>query len=156
MIEIINNRIYFYNKNKPEITTLDFECISGYVCPECKNILLAYFVGHIESAAISERTENDRMAYAYDIGHSNGATWMALKAHTHKEVCKWRYMVERGVGNGLKSFLKWHDGSVKDEKNIVETIKNGLEGYKIVRDEIGRDEPILLVNDNVAVSIFKG
>ncbi len=47
MIEVKNNRIYFYNTNKRDIIPVDFQCVSAYVCPHCKKVLVAYYGGKI-------------------------------------------------------------------------------------------------------------
>ena len=57
MIEIKNSRVYFYNTMKPDLRVLDFKCISAYVCPVCKNVLRAYFVGNIIPESFKEYME---------------------------------------------------------------------------------------------------
>ncbi len=54
MIEIKNNRIYFHNPLKPDLKVIDFRCLSAYVCPVCKNVLRAYFVGYVMPESLKE------------------------------------------------------------------------------------------------------
>lgn len=144
MIEIKDGRIYFYHAYKTEVQAKDFQCISAYVCPHCKNVLLAYFVGYIDKLA--DYADKDNMKYAYEMGDCNGGQWIELKDYTHKETCKWQYSTARGVSGGVDAFMKRYKATI-DKQALVDAIENGMEGFKIVPDEIGVDAPLLMYNE---------
>jgi len=154
MIEIKNCRIYFYNALKPGLKVLDFRCLSAYVCPVCKNVLHAYFVGYVLPESLKEYMEKDSMKYAYEMGSIQGAQWIAIHDHVHKEVCGWEIVgaLSRGIENSVDSFLKIHNTTVKDKPALINAIKAGtMPGFRKVPDEIGADLPILLYNEDELV-----
>lgn len=148
MIEIRDGRIYFYHAYKSEVQARDFQCISAYVCPHCKNVLLAYFVGYIDKLA--DYADKDNMKHAYEIGNCNGGQWISLQAYNHKVACKWEYVTARGVSNGVEVFLKRHKATI-DKQVLIDAIEKGMEGFKIVPDEIGTDAPLLMYNESQIV-----
>ncbi len=149
MIEIRDGRIYFYHAYKSEIQAKDFQCISAYVCPHCKNVLLAYFVGHIEKLA--DYADKDNMKYAYEMGNCNGGQWISLQEYQHKESCKWQYVTARGICNGVEAFLKRYKAAMIDKQALIDAIEKGMAGFQIVKDEIGTDAPLLMYNENIIV-----
>lgn len=149
MIEIKDGRIYFYHAYKTEVQARDFQCISAYVCPMCKNVLLAYFVGYIDK--LTDYAENDNMKYDYEMGNRNGGQWIALQEYSHKAACKWQYSTARGLSNGIDAFLKRYKSTMTDKQALIDAIENGMEGFKIVPDEIGADAPLLMYNENMIV-----
>jgi len=153
MIEIRNGRIYFYHAYKTDVQAQDFECLSAYVCPVCKNVLLAYFVGYIDKLADFADTES--MKHAYDMGNCNGGQWIALQEYQHKATCKWQYVTTRGISNGVEVFLKRYKGTMNNKQALIDAIENGLEGFKIVPDETGADAPLLMYNENEIVDARK-
>jgi hypothetical protein len=151
MIEIKNGKIYFYNMLKPDLKVLDFKCLSAYVCPACKNVLRAYFVGYILPESLKEYIEKDGMKYAYETGNIRGAQWIALRDHSHKDVCRWEVVgaMSKGVDNSVRSFIEIHDIAVKDEQALIKTIeKDAMPGFKKVPDETGADLPMLIYNES--------
>jgi hypothetical protein len=149
MIEIRDGRIYFYHTHKTEIPARDFECISAYVCPECKNVLLAYFVGYVKE--LKDYAENDKFAYAYEMGNCNGGQWISLQESRHKEACKWQYVTARGVHSGVEAFLKRYNATLENKQALIDAIEKHTEGFKLIPDEIGADEPLLMWNENKIV-----
>jgi hypothetical protein len=151
MIEIKNSRVYFYNTMKPDLRVLDFKCISAYVCPVCKNVLRAYFVGNIIPESLKEYMEKDTMKYAYEMGNTQGAMWLKLRDHSHKETCRWEVVgaLSKGIPNAVKSFIEIHNIKIKDAQALVDTIeKEKMPGFKVVKDEMGIDGPMLLFKEN--------
>lgn len=151
MIEIKNSRVYFYNTMKPDLRVLDFKCISAYVCPVCKNVLRAYFVGNIIPESFKEYMEKDTMKYAYEMGNTQGAQWIKLRDHSHKEACRWEVVgaMSKGIPNAVKSFIEIHNIKIKDAQALVDAIeKEKMPGFKVVKDETGTDGPMLLFKDN--------
>lgn len=146
MIEIRDGRIYFYHAYKTEVQARDFQCISAYVCPMCKNILLAYFVGYIEK--LVDYADKDNMKYAYEMGNCNGGQWVSLQTYQHKSMCKWEYSTARGISNGVEVFLKRYKAEMMDKQDLIDAIEKGMEGFKIVPDEMGVDAPLLMYNEN--------
>lgn len=155
MIEIKDGRIYFYNLYNSKLKTLDFQCISAYVCPECKNVLSAYFIGRIMKESIIEYIENEKLKYGYETGQVHGAQWISLSEHPHKEVCKWEVAgaLSRGLPNSVNSFLKIHDAVVKDKQALINRIESqSMPGFIKVNDTMGADLPILLYNENTIIN----
>lgn len=152
MIEIRDGRIYFYHAHKPEIQAKDFECLSAYVCPICKNVLLAYFVGYIE---LTDFADTESMKHAYDMGNCNGGQWIALQEYQHKATCKWQYVTARGISNGVGAFLKRYKSTMTNKQILIDAIENDMAGFQIVRDEIGTDAPLLMYNENEIVDAEK-
>lgn len=149
MIEIINGRIYFYVKNQPETPTRDFKLLSGYVCPECRMVLRAYFVGYMVPEAIGGYTEKETLKYAYEAGAAQGGQWIALHDHNHKSVCSWEIAggSARGIEQSVDSYLKIHSIEVKDREGMISAISAGsLTGFKLIQDEARADLPILIYN----------
>jgi hypothetical protein len=154
MIEIKNGRIYFYNKYKPTLKVLDFKCLSAYVCPECKNVLRAYFIGHVMEESIREYIENDKMKYAYQAGNSEGGQWISMNSHTHKEQCRWEVLgsLARGAEHSVEAFTKIHDVKLKRKAELIEALdKEILPGFKKIRDEMGKDLPIFIFNQDALI-----
>ncbi|MGB8216287.1 MAG: hypothetical protein WCE94_03205 [Candidatus Methanoperedens sp.] len=151
MIEIRNGRIYFHNTFKPDLTVLDFVCLSAYICPTCKNILRAYFVGNIIPETFKEYMEKDTMKYAYEMGDTQGAMWIKLRDHSHKETCRWEVVgaMSKGVENSVKSFVQIHSIKIKDTQALMNAIgTDKMPGFKRVFDETGNDLPMLLFKEN--------
>ena len=150
MIEIRNGRIYFYHAYKTDVQAQDFECLSAYVCPVCKNVLLAYFVGYIDK--LTDFADTESMKYAYEMGNCNGGQWIALQEYQHKASCKWQYVTARGISNGVEAFLKRYKSTMTNKQALIDAIEKGREGFKIVPDEIGADAPLLMYNENEIVN----
>lgn len=151
MIEIKNGKVYFYNTLKPDLRVLDFKCLSAYVCPVCKNVLRAYFVGYIIPESFKEYMEKDSMKYAYEMGSTQGGQWLKLRDHLHKETCSWEVVgaISKGVDNSVKSFVEIHDVKIKDAQALMNAIgTDKMPGFKRVHDEIGADLPMLLFKEN--------
>lgn len=151
MIEIRNGRIYFYNKFKPELKVLDFKCLSAYVCPECKNVLRAYFVGQIMEESMKEYIENDKMKYAYQMGTSDGGQWIAIYSNSHKELCRWEVLgsLARGAEHSVEAFLKINETTVKDKQGLINALEaETMPGFKKVKDEMEADLPIFIYNQD--------
>lgn len=151
MIEIKNGRIYFYNTLKPELRVLDFKCLSAYICPVCKNVLRAYFVGSIIQESLKEYMEKDTMKYAYETGNTQGAQWIKLRDHSHKETCRWEVVgaMSKGIENSVKSFIEIHNIKIKDAQALMNAIgTDKMPGFKRVHDETGTDLPMLLFKEN--------
>ena len=151
MIEIKNGRIYFYNKLKPDLKTLDFKCISAYVCPTCKNVLRAYFVGNLIPETLKECMERDTLKYAYEIGSTQGAQWIKLRDHSHKETCRWEVVgaLSKGIPNAIKSFIEIHNIKINDTQSLINAIESDkMPGFKRVQDETGADLTMLLFKEN--------
>ncbi len=154
MIEIKNGRIYFYNKYKPTLKVLDFKCLSAYVCPECKNVLRAYFIGHVMEESIREYIENDKMKYAYQAGNSEGGQWISMNSHTHKEQCRWEVLgsLARGAEHSVDAFIKIHELKLKRKQELIEALDaETLPGFKKVKDEMGADLPIFVFNQDALI-----
>jgi|GEM_PF-3223894 len=80
MIEVKNNRIYFYNTNKRDIIPVDFQCVSAYLCPHCKKVITAYYAGKIVD--LEPFCEDPSDKYHYILGTSNGGQYLLLEDPT--------------------------------------------------------------------------
>jgi len=153
-IVIRDGRIYFYHAYKTTVQARDFQCISAYVCQHCKNVLLAYFVGHMNKESLPDFAEKDSMKYAYEMGGCDGGKWIAIQEHQHKSACRWQYSTARGISNGVDFYLKQlHyterkplELELTQKQALIDAIEKGMEGFTIVSDEIGTDAPILMFN----------
>ncbi len=155
MIEIRNGRIYFYNTLKQDLKTQDFMCLSAYVCPYCKNILSAYYVDHFISESLKEYMEKDSMKYAYEFGETDGGQWMSLQEHTHRELCRWEVVgsLTRGVQNCVDAFIQTHDVKTEKRRELIQAITDGtIEGFTLIKDEIGTDLPMLVYNESTLLN----
>lgn len=149
MINIKNGRIYFYNTLKPEVPAQDFQCISAYICPVCKNILKAYFTGYMQKESLSGYIEKDSLKYAYRLGNAEGGTWISFDLYTHGTMCSWELAgtMSRGIKNCAFSFLETNETGVASIDALVSKIESGnMPGFKVVPDEVGNDEPMLMYN----------
>lgn len=142
MIEIRNNRIYFYSDNR-DIAPMDFPCMSAYICPHCKKILAAYYAG-----TVTELGQYTEKAHHYELGGSDGGQYLLLSGYYHKEECSQRETVSlqaRGIGASLDEWAKQeHIESIRLDR-LAEMIEAGeVPGFDIVTDTCGLDAPILL------------
>lgn len=149
MIEIRDGRIYFYNAEKPKVQARDFQCISAYVCPHCKNVLLAYFVGNMSIEILPDFAEKDSMRYAYEMGGCDGGKWISMQEFQHKSVCRWKYSTARGVSNGVDYYLKQKPNTERQKQELIDAIEKGMEGFVLVYDELGVDAPLLMFANSV-------
>lgn len=91
------------------------------------------------------------MKYAYEMGNIQGAQWLAIQDHVHKEICGWEIAgaPSRGIENSVESFLRIHNTTVENEQAFINAIEAGtMPGFRKVPDEIGVDLPILLYNED--------
>jgi len=151
MIEIKNGRIYFYHTMKPELKVLDFVCLSAYICPVCKKVLRAYFVGSIIPETFKEYMEQDKMKYAYEMGNTQGTQWIKMRDNSHRETCSWEVVgaLSKGINNAVKSFIEIHNIKIKDHQALISAIEQEkMPGFKLVKDEIGTDMPMVIFKEN--------
>lgn len=149
MISIKGGRIYFYNTLKPEAPARDFQCISAYICPACKNVLKAYFVGYLMKESLPGFMEKDSLKYAYEVGNTNGGTWISLKLDYHSKECSWEIAgaMSRGIGNCVSSFLEINETRIRIMEAFINRIEIGdLPGFRVIPDEVGNDKPMLVYN----------
>jgi hypothetical protein len=128
-------------------------------------VLLAYFVGHITD--LKDYAEDETKTHAYEMGNCNGGQWISLLEYQHKMMCKWEYETVRGINNGVDVFLKQYnnkhytqrkplelmDIKTIDKQALIDAIEKGIPGFKIIPDEIGVDEPLLMWNKNQIADI---
>ena len=79
MIKIKDNRIWFYLEVNSDLPTLDFELISAYICPDCKSILSAYFVGTINEEILEYYWKNTSREYR--VGTIKGGSYILQTNH---------------------------------------------------------------------------
>ena len=153
MIKIKDNRIWFYLEDvDSELPTLDFELISAYICPECKHILSAYFVGTINEKIIA--LYNAGNSRNYQVGTIKGGSYILQSNHGKENYegknCIYKAAPGRGIENSLKALCGL--GSLCNTEilnNFVKAIETGETkdlGLSIVTDIFQADAPMLLYN----------
>ncbi len=155
MIEAKNNRIYFYNANKRDITPVDFPCMSAYVCPHCKKVLAAYYAGKIVD--LEPFLEDASLKYHYTLGASNGGQYLLLDDNYHKKGCQGREIVSlfaRGITFSMDVWAKRNEVGSENLQKLCEMIAAGMvPGFDIVQDICGADGPIVLFNEHAFTNL---
>lgn len=156
MIEVKNNRIYFYNANKRDVTPVDFPCMSAYVCPHCKKVLAAYYTGKIVD--LEPFLEDASLKYHYIMGTSNGGgQYLLLDDNYHKKGCQGREIVSlfaRGITFSMDVWAKRNEVRSENLQKLCEMIAaNKVPGFDIVQDVCGVDDPIVLYNEHSFINM---
>lgn len=155
MIELKDGKIWLYSnsydEDNTELPTLDFELISAYACPECTQMLSAYFIGTITEGIVEAYNKNTKLKY--QVGTSNGGSYIKNANHGKPDYqgyynCDYQAVNGRGIKNCIKAFCDF--GSLANiPDSFIEAIENDeLEefGLTLANDWCGNDEPILLYN----------
>ena len=152
MIKIKDNRIWFYLEVNSDLPTLDFELISAYICPDCKSILSAYFVGTINEEILEYYWKNTSREYR--VGTIKGGSYILQTNHGKENYqgknCIYEAVPGRGIENSLKALCGL--GSLCNTEilnSFVKAIENGETKYlglSIVTDICQADAPMLLYN----------
>lgn len=149
MIEAKNNRIYFYNLNKRDIIPADFPCMSAYICPHCKMVLVAYYAGTIVD--LEPFMEDPALKYRYTLGTSNGGQYLLVDSNHHGKSCGGREIVSlftRGITFSMDVWAKRNEVRSENLQKLCEMIAaGGVPGFDIVQDICGADDPIVLYNE---------
>jgi hypothetical protein len=155
MIEVKNNRIYFYNANKRDIIPVDFQCMSAYVCPHCKKLLAAYYAGKI--VELEAFLEDPSLKHHYMMGASNGGQYLLLDDSQHKKGCKGWDIVSlsaRGIIFSIEIWAKRNGVVPENLQKLCAMIAAGeVQGFEIVQDNCGADDPIVLYNEHEFISM---
>lgn len=157
MIEVKNNRIYFYNMNKRDIIPVDFQCVSAYLCPHCKKVLAAYYAGKIVD--LEPFCEDPSDKHHYILGTSNGGQYLLLEDHNHKKGCPgWEIvsLYARSITHSMGVWAKRNEvgSDILDELcQMITDVKTP--GFDIIQDVCGADAPIVLYNEHAFTSINK-
>ena len=153
MITIKDGRIWFYSEDiNSELPTLDFSLISAYICPECKHILSAYFVGTINEKILEYYWKNTLRSY--QVGTIKGGSYILQNNHGKENYqgknCIYKAARGRGISNSLKSLCGL--GSLCNTEilnSFVKAIETGETkslGLLPVTDICHADAPMLLYN----------
>lgn len=153
MITIKDGRIWFYSEDiNSELPTLDFSLISAYICPECKHILSAYFVGTINEMILDHYWKNT--SRKYQVGTIKGGSYILQTNHGEDSYqgknCIYKAAPGRGIENSLKALCGL--GSLCNTEilnSFVKAIETGETkdlGLSIVTDMCQADAPMLLYN----------
>jgi hypothetical protein len=157
MIEVKNNRIYFYNMNKRNIIPVDFQCVSAYMCPHCKKVLAAYYAGKIVD--LEPFCEDPSDKHHYTLGTSNGGQYLLLDDHNHKKGCPgWEIisLSARGITYSIDVWARRYEVGYENLQKLCDTIAaSKVPGFDIVQDACGADDPIVLYNEHAFTSINK-
>lgn len=97
---------------------------------------------------LKDFAENEKEMYIYDMGNCNGGQWIEIKEYHHKASCRWQYSTARGISNGIEVFLKRYKSTMAHKEDLIDAIEKGVEGFKVIPDEIGADAPLLMYNEN--------
>ncbi len=148
MIEVKNNRIYFYNMNKRDVIPVDFKCISAYLCPHCKKVLAAYYAGKIVD--LEPFCEDPSDKHHYTLGTSNGGQYLLLDDHSHKKGCPGWEIVSlsaRSITYSIDVWARRYEVGPENLQKLCEMIAaSKVPGFEIVTDACGADDPIVLYN----------
>jgi len=157
MIEVKNNRIYFYNMNKRDIIPVDFLCVSAYLCPHCKKVLAAYYAGKIMD--LEPFMEDPAMKYHYTLGASNGGQYLLLDDHSHKKGCPGWEIVSlsaRSITYSIDVWARRYEVGPENLQKLCEMIAaSKVPGFDIVQDACGADDPIVLYNEHLFTNMNK-
>ncbi|CAG0984204.1 hypothetical protein METP3_02259 [Methanosarcinales archaeon] len=157
MIEVKNNRIYFYNMNKRDIIPVDFQCVSAYLCPHCKKVLAAYYAGKIVD--LESFMEDPALKYHYTLGTSNGGQYLLLDDHNHKKGCPGWEIVSlsaRSITYSIDVWARSYEVGPEKLAKLCKMIDAGkVPGFDIVQDACGADDPIVLYNEHLFTNMNK-
>jgi hypothetical protein len=157
MIEVKNNRIYFYNMNKRDIIPVDFQCISAYLCPHCRKVLAAYYAGKIVD--LEPFCEDPSDKHHYTLGTSNGGQYLLLNDHNHKKGCPGWEIVSlsaRGITHSIDVWARRYEVGPENLQKLCEMIAAScVPGFDIVQDACGADDPIVLYNEHLFTNMNK-
>lgn len=155
MIEIRNNRIYFYNEHRRDIIPVDFPCMSAYVCPHCKKILAAYYAGVITD--LDPFSDEASPKHHYKWGESNGGQYMLLEEYYHREKCQRRQIISlnvRGVRESIEQLAIQENVKFAHLYELAELVEAGMvPGFEIVQDICGADGPVVLYNEREFINM---
>jgi hypothetical protein len=158
-------------KKRTEEEFYEFPLISGYVCPDCNRVIMAYYVGihpyvHNHGNPFQEKTKHYSSGYhsgslGCTEGTCHGGSYYLLNNHEHQ--CKHKIYSTRGIFNAITAIYesKTHkeDSIVLTKERIlllIERILNGdVPGMTIIEDVCGVDEPILAI-DQTKIGTYKG
>jgi len=150
MIEVKNNRIYFYNTYKRDIIPADFPCMSAYVCPHCKMVLAAYYAGTIVD--LEPFMEDPALKYHYTLGASNGGQYMLIDSNHHGKGCGSREIISqsaRGITYQLDVWARRNEVGPSNLQSLSMMIAaNTVPGFDVIPDACGADDPIVLYNEH--------
>lgn len=157
MIEVKNNRIYFYNTNKRDIIPVDFQCVSTYLCPHCKKVLAAYYAGNILD--LEPFMEDPALKHHYTLGTSNSGQYLLLDDHNHKKGCPGWEIVSlhaRSITHSVDVWARRYEVGPENLQKLCEMIAaSKIPGFNIVQDACGADEPIVLYNEHLFTNMNK-
>jgi hypothetical protein len=157
MIEVKNNRIYFYNMNKRDVIPVDFQCVSAYLCPHCRKVLAAYYAGKIVD--LEPFCENPSDKHHYTLGTSNGGQYLLLDDHNHKKGCPGWDIVSlsaRSITYLIDVWARRYEVEPENLQKLCEMIAaSKVPGFDIVQDACGVDDPIVLYNEHLFTNMNK-
>ena len=157
MIEVKNHRIYFYNMNKRDIIPVDFQCVSAYMCPHCKKVLAAYYAGKIMD--LEPFCEDPSDKHHYTLGTSNGGQYLLLDIHNHKKGCPGWEIVSlsaRDITHSMDVWARRYEVGPEKLHKLCEMIAaSKVQGFDILLDACGADDPIVLYNERLFTNINK-
>jgi hypothetical protein len=157
MIEVKNNRIYYYNMDKRDIIPVDFQCISAYLCQHCKKVLAAYYAGKIMD--LEPFMEDPALKHHYTLGTSNGGQYLLLDDHYHKKGCPgWEIvsLYARSITYSIDVWARRYEVGPENLQKLCEMIAaSKVSGFDIVQDACGADDPIVLYNEHMFTNMNK-
>ena len=127
-----------------------FPLLSGYVCPFCRKVLVAYFQGRMLS---EQDVEYYKKESRYVIGSVPGGHYLKLENHEDysyygsSERCSWEAFFKRGIVENLRLFVERHELSRMLIQPLSERI-GSIPGFCVVEDVCGRDREVLLFSED--------
>jgi hypothetical protein len=139
----------------------DFDLLSGFICPECKRVIDAYYVGILpikESDGWRNHPylpKNNGYCVTnphYSFGHKYGGGYIGLCNH-NDITCKIKIAGTVGIMEGIKNFISWiiptpeivpSDFMIKKFANDI--LENKIPGVFLIEDVCKQRSPILAIN----------
>lgn len=179
MIEIDpeSKKIFFYyspeeikHNPKRDDTMHEFELLSGYVCPECKKVLDAYYIGELKIGSSSNEyyshpyfpsNSYDKHYPHYKYGHNYGGGYLGMYNH-NDTFCKTYIASTGGIIEGIKSIINLitpkpqmmpTDSMIRNFASSI--FEKKIQGVSFIEDVCKKREPILTVDKKIFTQHIK-
>jgi hypothetical protein len=166
MIEIDTNtqKIFFYyspeeikQNSKRDDEMHEFDLLSGHVCPDCKRVIDAFYVGRLPirenySSSHPYMPSRNGTYNSYDphykFGHKHGGGYLIM--YNHNDACKTHTCGTVGLEDGLRSVVN-KESEVKPTDYMIKmfaekVLENKIPGISLIQDVCNKRAPVLAIN----------
>jgi len=156
MIELKEENIVFIpnQRDKEHPPQREFPLLSGYVCPFCSRILVAYFQGEMSEADIEYYRKNS----AYIMCGVSGGFYLKPENHQghsyEPDHCSWEEFTRRGIVENLRLFAERHELP----RILVQFLAgyiHSLTSFCVVEDVCSKDGEMLLFSEDRMLKSIK-